>query len=420
MREPATDQFQSLFAVAVERFEAGDYIQAEAALEDLLAGVPDHPQILNYLAVTVNLRGNHLRAEKLLIRAVEVDPNFIEAWNNLGLLSLEYGKSKVAANAFQKICKLNPDAADPLINLAHALHSGGLFQDAIRAYRRGLTIQPNHPSAWATFCRALLIEGEWREAVSAADHQLAIQPGHSVALALKSVAIQELGEDENWQKLVDFDSLIQPFNIEVPSGYLDLKTFNDTLSDFCQNHPSLEYTPNNKSTKLGFQTKNLSEESDSPITDLLKVIDKYAKLYRAERPVSTDHPFLNQQPNIWHYDIWATVLESGGHQDSHIHRDGWLSGVYYVQTPTSISKNQRDSDTAGWIEFGRPVVYPKAQATPVTRCYPPTEGCLYLFPSYFYHRTIPFLSETRRISIAFDLRHQSRKRQARFIDYVDG
>jgi hypothetical protein len=32
----------------------------------------------------------------------------------------------------------------------------------------------------------------------------------------------------------------------------------------------------------------------------------------------------------------------------------------------------------------------------------PEEGMLVLFPSYFYHRTIPFESTEERISIAFD------------------
>ena len=33
----------------------------------------------------------------------------------------------------------------------------------------------------------------------------------------------------------------------------------------------------------------------------------------------------------------------------------------------------------------------------------PQEGTLLLFPSYFWHRTIPFDSAEQRISIAFDL-----------------
>ncbi len=33
----------------------------------------------------------------------------------------------------------------------------------------------------------------------------------------------------------------------------------------------------------------------------------------------------------------------------------------------------------------------------------PEEGLMFLFPSYFYHRTVPFESEQPRVSISFDI-----------------
>ena len=33
----------------------------------------------------------------------------------------------------------------------------------------------------------------------------------------------------------------------------------------------------------------------------------------------------------------------------------------------------------------------------------PEEGLLVIFPAWFYHRTIPFPADARRISVAFDL-----------------
>ncbi len=40
---------------------------------------------------------------------------------------------------------------------------------------------------------------------------------------------------------------------------------------------------------------------------------------------------------------------------------------------------------------------------PEVRFYRPEEGLMFLFPSYFYHRTVPFESEQLRVSIAFDI-----------------
>lgn len=417
---PSESQLEQQFAVAAERFEAGDIAGAAALLEDILASVPNHPIALNYLAVTAHMSGDQTRAAILLRDAVNVMPDFFDAWNNLGLVSFEQGKYDVAAHAFEKAHGLEPDIPDTIINLGHALHAENHCAEATVAYQKGLGMQPDHPSAWTTYCRALLEEGRWSDAVAAADRQLSIRPGHTVALALKSVALQEMGDQDRLRHLVDFDRLIGAFDIEVPEGYADLTAFNQAICDFCQNHRSLKYAPADKATEFGSQTNNLAPEPDTPITDLLKAIERCAAQYRKERPVSPDHPFLSQRPDDWQTDIWATVLESGGHQQSHIHRVGWLSGVYYARKPDVIDAASTTTDKAGWIEFGRPVFYPKAEAEPETRCYPPIEGRLYLFPSYFYHRTIPFFSETPRISLAFDLRDQPIRRQVPFIDYIDG
>lgn len=417
---PAASELQNQFALAVERFEAGDVSGAQAVLEEMLTKVPDHPQILNYLAVTAHLSGDRARAQTLLTRTVEIAPDFFDAWNNLGLVTFEQDNPEAAAKAFQHACNLAPDAADPIINLGHALHAAEQCHDAVDAYRKGLAMQPNHPTAWAAMCRALLLEGQWADAADAADRQLALQPGHTVALALKSVALQEMGAQDALKKLVDFDRLIQRFEIDVPAGYPDLATFNQALTDHCQQRRSLKYAPSDKATEFGSQTNNLAKESDSPVVDLLAAIGQCADRYRALCPITKDHPFLSQRPDTWEYDIWATVLESGGHQQSHIHRIGWLSGVYYAKKPDVITSDATSTDKAGWIEFGQPTFFPKSKAASITQCYPPIEGCLYLFPSYFYHRTIPFFSETPRISFAFDLRDRPITRQVPFIDYVDG
>ena len=57
----------------------------------------------------------------------------------------------------------------------------------------------------------------------------------------------------------------------------------------------------------------------------------------------------------------------------------------------------------GWIEFGRSQASPKSKAVPETKTFEPIEGRLFLFPSYFYHWTIQFESDEKRVRLAFDL-----------------
>ena len=399
---PSENELNGLFDSAVEYFEAGDVSAARDVLEQLIAGVPDDPQILNYLAVTTHQTGDPSQARELFERAVQVEPNFVEAWSNLGSLTHEMGEFDRAIKAYSRLCKLTPNEPGPFICLGHALQANQQCSQAVSAYKRGLSLSPGHPDAWSNLSRALLWEGHWEEALNAADQELTLQPGHTGALALKSVALMELGRGEEWSKLVDLSELLQGFEISVPVGHADILEFNRKLSKYCKNHPSLVFNPKNNTTELGFQTTNMANDDDfGPIADLMCAIEFCVEAYIEARPISPGHPFLNQRPKDWTFDIWATVLGSGGHQSSHIHRDGWLSGVYYSQLPDLIRANTPNH--AGWIEFGRQQYYPKSQSRPRVQVLQPVEGNLFLFPSYFYHRTLPFNSERQRISISFDL-----------------
>ena len=64
--------------------------------------------------------------------------------------------------------------------------------------------------------------------------------------------------------------------------------------------------------------------------------------------------------------------------------------------------DEKSGDAAGWLEFGRSPEKLACEAEPLLKLVRPRPGLMVLFPSYFYHRTVPFRSEEKRISIAFD------------------
>ena len=95
---------------------------------------------------------------------------------------------------------------------------------------------------------------------------------------------------------------------------------------------------------------------------------------------------------------WTVRLIDGGAQAEHIHPDGWLSGVCYVQVPDFTDRDE------GSIEFGLwGYDYPVRDADYPRRRFYPEMGKIVLFPSSLFHRTIPFASGQERICVAFDL-----------------
>ncbi len=393
---------QAQFEQAVTLHKQGNHKGVVKRLGRILKQAPDHPQVLNMCALSTAELGDFRAAVRMLEKAIRSNPGFGDSWINLGVVHQKSGDLEAAANAYDRFRTLNPGAPVGHLNYANTCQLLKHFDKAETAYEQVLSITPDNPVAWRNLSRASLHLGNWKNAVRAADRTLSLFPGHTGALAIKSVALMELGRNDEVAALVDFDRLIERQEFSAPEGYSDLESFNNALCEHCLNHPTLVFEPRENTTMKGHQTGALSRDKDmGPIGSLLEMIDGAVQDYQKTHPIDPAQPFLAQQPSRWNYDIWGTVLGSQGHQAPHIHRSGWLSGCYYARIPDTITA--QDSDQSGWIEFGRPQDYPKSKAQPVVRSYQPHEGLVVLFPSYFYHRTEPFVSDDKRISIAFDI-----------------
>ena len=78
----------------------------------------------------------------------------------------------------------------------------------------------------------------------------------------------------------------------------------------------------------------------------------------------------------------------------HVHPQGWLSSAYYVELPEAAESRE------GWLKFGEPGV--RIDGCAAEHFVQPECGLLVLFPSYFWHGTVPF-HEGGRLTAAFDV-----------------
>ncbi len=177
--------------------------------------------------------------------------------------------------------------------------------------------------------------------------------------------------------------------------------FNRALSDHVLKHPSLIYAPKSHATRFGRHSGELLTEPRGPVAALEQAIMAAVEGYRQDAPPDPDHPWLARRPEALGLNVWGVAMDSQGHQLAHNHPSAWLSGVYYPKVPDVIGDD--DPGRAGWIEFGRAPEDFHVTREPEVRLFKPEEGLMILFPSYFYHRTIPFEAEDVRISIAFDV-----------------
>ncbi|MFQ5618804.1 MAG: tetratricopeptide repeat protein [Rhodospirillales bacterium] len=332
-------------------------------------------------------------------RALAIDPEDAEAHTSLGSALQASGEPDEAMAAYRRALEIDPGYAEAHNNLGLVLYASGKPGEAVAAYRRALEIKPELVKAHHNLGEALLEQGNGRAALDACEACLKLDPGNTAALATRAIALAETGDRDGARFLIDFDRLLQITRLDAPDGFDAVADFNRALERHIHAQPTLAFDPVRYPTRSGRNTNDLLLGAKGPIAAFEELIHGAIQAYRRFLPADPAHPFVASAPERWRLSVWGVVLERQGHQIPHIHKDSWLSGVYYVKLPAIVAAPGQ----AGWIEFGRPPASIPCSAEPRVKTLRPEEGLMVLFPSYFHHRTIPFESDEQRISIAFDV-----------------
>ncbi len=113
-------------------------------------------------------------ARQAYTKALELNPSFVRAWNNLGVLQDELGESEAGAASFRMAVRLKDDYGLAWLNLGSACINTRNYRDAAQAFRRGLALIPDEAPSWARlgFCEEKLGQ------LDAAIHHLRIALAH--------------------------------------------------------------------------------------------------------------------------------------------------------------------------------------------------------------------------------------------------
>ncbi len=434
--EAAPDDADALCELGLSYMDAGELTPAVAALRDAVDADPESPKALANLGALLQYRGHIEEAIAAYRRFLALEPGDMDVRCNLAKALVEAGRGDEAvaeskrtvrqsgshptavANMGNVLCDMErfdeaveilerAVAADPgddvaLINLSVARLSLGRIDGAVEALQASVAANPHNARGVADLANLLSVTGEASRALSMCETFLAQHPGERMVVASYAYGLINAGREDAAAALLDFDRFINIDDLGAPEGYNSMGDFNRRLAAILSEHPSLLTDPLSKATYGGSQTGELDFDDDETLTAFETMIDaaivKAAAQFRAAGAVR--HSLLADPPAAWTLRAWGTLLRDGGHQIPHMHPLGWLSGIYYVRLPKDMSKG---ASHAGWIEFGSPPSRYRVTGRITRRTVEPKPGRLVLFPSYFYHRTMPFASAEPRLSIAFDV-----------------
>ena len=373
--------------------------EAAQSFRRAVALAPDFAEAQANLGATLHMTKRYDEAARAYRRAIRKLGDNSELHHNLGAVLRAQHKNDEAAAAYRKALAIKPDRLEVRENLAGALQDLGEYGEAAELFGAMLDQIPTSVDAIKGFAETLIAAGKADAAAARCDAFLGAHGYNSAVVACKAIALQELGESAEARRIMDFERFVRPIDVPVPDGYENIAAFNAAIEAEIRADESLDFEPLGRATAAGFQTDELLDGPTPAIALLARFIDDSVQDYIDQLLDDTGHPFVANAPRRWTKNGWGVILQSQGHQRPHIHPSGWLSGVYYVRVPDSIG----DASQQGWIEFGRPPANVGCRADHPTTRVRPRPGKMLLFPSYFYHDTVPFEDEENRISFAFDI-----------------
>ncbi len=398
---------------------SGELAEADAMLDKATALAPDYAEAYYQRAKVLGESGDLDRAVEQCRHALSLSPESMSWMVDLAALVREQGDYGRALDTIRVVVKARPDDARGQCELANCLLAAGHSDEAEAAFETATQLDRGCVPAleelaklWSAkadwravraqndLYEALLEHGQAQEALTRANKKLETNQHKTCELATQVVAYLQLGEVAAADALLNYDALVSASTIETPGGYASLEDFNTHLASYLVERSSFQTAPMADRHLVYKQSPELLQYDEPPIGGLKNAIRAAVERYKHRVADKLEHFPPGSVDDYW-LQGWAVVMDGQGYKESHCHPPSWISGVYYVSVPSVVADS--GTEHAGWLELGQPPAGRFGLSCKVTVMdYQPKPGRLVIFPSYIYHRTLPFESSEKRISFAFN------------------
>lgn len=303
-----------------------------------------------------------------------------------------------ALRILDEALRLAPDTPTLLTAAGIVLDELERPRDGLKLLRRVAELEPNSNTAERNMLSTLIRAGMADEALQIIRSLQAEDPDEQYLLACESLALRAMGEP-GYAELCDYDRMIRTYEIPAPRGFFTAENFNAALAEVLRRQHKINAHPLDQHIPGGSQTGRSLLGLDEPnIIAFRASIESAVRDYISHLSADDPDPLSRRRKDRYRFtNMWSVRLGHEGYQPNHVHDRGWISSAYYVSL---LPKELRINPKAGWLKFGEPN-RPVANCTP-ERFIEPKLGTLVLFPSYFWHGTVPF-EGSERLSAAFDV-----------------
>lgn len=177
----------------------GHPAEAEACYRRALALDPEFKEAWMNLGLAALSLGRVDAAEEYQRQALRLDPGLADAQNNLGMIHYNLGRMAEAENCFHAALRLQPGHCNATLNLGSVRQIGNHVEEAEAMFLRALALGVDPVRAKSNLSLALMEQGRPEEAEQCCRQALEMRPGHAEARANLALALLMMGRlEEGW------------------------------------------------------------------------------------------------------------------------------------------------------------------------------------------------------------------------------
>lgn len=363
-------------------------------LREAASSCPDDPAILVRLGRALQAVGDYSAATDAYERAARSDPQAFRDWDQVAQCYLDLGRLLDVLDVCCRGEKRAPHARLCQLRGA-ALHRLGRREAARKAFLAAIALDDNQSRALELLLKPLARKADGGELLDFCD---ALRPAYKdtvLVRAYRAIALSRLRRNDEALRLIDLDRHVAQVSFEPPAQFGGIEGFNRRLADdiLADRAPV---------AKLGLDINYAPRQTEAFLA--LRAFMKQAIVtYLEEAPERGLDAAMPPPPPFAVLGGGASVVLRGdSHNGEHVHANGYVSVVYYVQVPDAIVNA---SDERGALALG--------SCEKHTGGYTPCWGARYLkpvarrfvlFPSHIFHDVVPSGVSEPRISVAVDLK----------------
>ena len=254
-----------LFELAVQNHKNNNLQDAQNYYQKVLEIDPNHVNAHNNLGAIFNTLGDYQKAKDCYEKAIEIDPNSSEAYYNLGTVLKELGEIQKAKECYEKAIQLNPILSDAHNNLGVVFLELEEIHKARECYEKAIQLNPTYVNAYYNLGIVFSQLGENQKAIDCNKKAIEIDPNFHNA----------------WNNIF---LPLQAIKLQVSSIEDHLPVLNEQITS--------KYTKISKSI-LSYRLNQGSPSSDSSLDEVLSILSSADNLF-IKNPKVPSHELITK------------------------------------------------------------------------------------------------------------------------------